>query len=584
MEIKYLNKIKCPDDVKKLNINELNILASEMRETLIQKLSTHGGHIGPNLGFVEATAAMHYVFNSPVDKMVFDVSHQSYCHKMLTGRAEAFLDSAHYDDVSGYSEPSESEHDLFTVGHTSTSLSLAAGLARARDLIGGKENVIAVIGDGSLSGGEALEALDYIGEQNTNLIIIVNDNEMSIAENHGGIYKNLELLRKTNGTAECNMFKAFGLDYLYVENGNDVSSLINAFQKVKNTDHSVVVHIHTKKGKGLSFAENDPESYHAGGPFDKVTGKYLYESQEEDYSDIIGKYLLEKMKSDPTVVAINAATPVVMGMTKERRIIAGKQFIDVGIAEENAAAMASGIAKRGGKPIWGAYSTFIQRTYDQISQDICINQSPVTILTFGASVNYMNDVTHLGFYDIPMLSNIPNLVYLAPTTAEELMAMLDWSIEQTKYPVAIRVPVEVIHTKEAVQKDYSELNRFKVAMNGSDIAVIAVGSFFTLGERLAAKIEEEKGTAPTLINPRYLTGIDEEFLTMLKEKHNKVITLEDGILDGGFGEKIARFYGSSDMKVYNFGLKKEFLDRYNAEEIMKKNHLSPEQILEDINK
>ena len=582
MKIQYLNKINSPADVKKLSVAELPVLAVEMRSALIQKLGVHGGHSGPNLGFVEATVALHYVFNSPSDKMVFDVSHQTYCHKMLTGRAEAFLDEAHYNDVSGYSEPSESEHDLFTIGHTSTSVSLAAGLAKARDLTGGKENVIAVIGDGSLSGGEALEGLDYAGEQNTNLIVIVNDNEMSIAENHGGLYKNLRLLRETHGQAECNMFKAWGFDYLYVEEGNDIEALIAAFQSVKDTDHAVVVHIHTLKGKGLPFAEKDPESYHGGGPFDPATGIYRFVPEGEDYSAMIGEYLLKKMKADPTVVALNAATPTVLGFTKPNREKAGAQFIDVGIAEENAAAMASGIAAYGGKPVWGVFSTFVQRTYDQISQDICINNSPVTILVFGASVSFMNDVTHLGFYDIPMLSNIPNLVYLAPTNAEELFAMTEWSVEQRQYPVAIRVPVTVTHTEQPVTQDYGELNRYQIVQSGSGTAIIAVGSFWGMGEELAAEMEKKTGVRPTLINPRYLTGIDAELLSSLKQNHARVITLEDGILDGGFGEKIARYYSGSDMKVSCYGLKKEFLDRYDVAEVLNKNRLTVAQILEDM--
>lgn len=580
--MKYLNKINDPVDVKKLTEDELPVLASEMREALIQRLGVHGGHSGPNLGFVEAAVALHYVFESPKDKIVFDVSHQTYCHKMLTGRAEAFYDAAHYDDVSGYSEPSESEHDLFTIGHTSTSISLAAGLARARDLAGSKENVIAVIGDGSLSGGEALEGLDFVGEQNTNLIVVVNDNEMSIAENHGGLYQNLKLLRESNGTAECNMFRAWGYEYLYVEEGNDIAALVGTFQKVKDSDHAVVVHIHTKKGKGLAFAENDPENYHGGAPFDPETGVYRISPEGEDYSTLIGEYLLKKIKEDPSVVTLNAATPTVLGFTKENRMKAGKQFVDVGIAEEHAAAMASGIAAYGGKPVWGVFSTFIQRTFDQISQDICINNSPVTILNFGASVNFMNDVTHLGFYDIPLLSNIPNLVYLAPANAEELFAMLDWSIEQRNYPVAIRVPVDVVHTTETVAEDYSDLNRYLVTQKGSKTAILAVGNLYEMGKELAENIKKKMGDVPTLVNPRYLTGIDEKLLGELKKDHDRIITLEDGILDGGFGEKIARYYGADAMKVYTYGLRKEFLDRYDASEVMKNNHLTIPQIMEDI--
>lgn len=578
----YLHKINKPKDIKSLSLASLAELAQEMRKALIQKLSVQGGHSGPNLGFVEATIALHYVFNSPIDKMVFDVSHQTYCHKMLTGRAKAFLEEEHYNDISGYSNPDESDHDLFTIGHTSTSISLALGLARARDLLAGKENIVAVIGDGSLSGGQALEGLDFAGEQNTNLIIVLNDNEMSIAENHGGLYQNLQELRETKGQSPCNMFKAWGLDYLYVENGNDIASLIEAFKQVKGIDHAIVVHIHTKKGKGLTFAEDDPENYHGGGAFDPETGKYRFVSDEEDYNTMLGDYLLTKMANDKSIVTVNAATPIVFNFTKQKRLQAGKQFVDVGIAEENAAAMASGIAKRGGKAVWGVFSTFMQRTYDQIAQDICINNNPVTILVFGASVHFLNDVTHLGFYDISLLANISNLVYLAPTNAEELLAMTDWSIEQRKYPVAIRVPIAVTHTKEAVQTDYSKLNQYQVVQQGSETAIIAVGTFYNLGEALAKAIKTKTDVMPTLINPRYLTGLDEKLLEELKQNHSNIITLEDGILAGGFGEKIASFYGSSAMKVYNYGLQKEFLDRYDVAEVLEQNHLTVEQILQDI--
>lgn len=584
--MKYLDKIKSPQDVKKLSIEQLAVLADEMRDTLIEKISKHGGHLGANLGFVEATAALHYVFNSPQDKMVFDVSHQTYCHKMLTGRAEAFWDEAHYDDVTGYSNPRESEHDIFTIGHTSTSLSLASGLARARDLAGGQENVIAVIGDGSLSGGEALEGLDFIAEQNTNLIIVLNDNEMSISNNHGGIYKNLQMLRETNGQAECNMFKAWGLDYLYIEDGHDVGVLVEAFQSVKGIDHAIVVHIHTKKGKGLYFAEVNPENYHASMPFNVENGMYENITVGEDYSTLIGNYLMKKMKEDSSVVALNAATPTVIGFNRRNRKKAGRQFIDAGITEEHVAAMASGIAKYGGKPVWGVYSTFIQRTFDQISHDICLNNSPVTILNFSASIKYpaqyMNSATHLGIFDIPLLSNIPNLVYLAPVTAEELFAMLEWSIEQQEYPVAIRVPIDVVHTDEMVELDYSNLNKYLVTQQGSDVAVIAVGSFYQLGEEVVKAVSEKNGCQATLINPRYLTGIDLELLETLKQKHNTVITLEDGILDGGFGEKIARYYGSSKMKVYNYGFRKEFIGGYEPERVMQENGITVEQIIHDI--
>ena len=579
----YIEKINQPTDVKNLNSEQLHVLADEMRQALLQKLSKHGGHFGPNLGMVEATIALHYVFNSPTDKIVYDVSHQSYPHKMLTGRKDAFLYADKYDDVSGYSNPDESDHDFFTIGHTSTSVSLACGLAKGRDLKGDSENIIAVIGDGSLSGGEALEGLDFASELNSNLIIVVNDNDMSIAENHGGLYKNLKQLRDTDGKSECNLFKSMGLDYVFVKDGNNIDSLITAFEQVKDSSYPVVVHICTQKGKGYKIAEENKENWHYCGPFNLETGKSdMSQDGGEDYSSMTADILLKKMKEDKTVVGITSATPTVFGFTEDKRKEAGSQFVDVGIAEETAVALASGIAKNGGKPVYGVYSTFIQRTYDQLSQDLCINNSPATILVYWASVYGMNDVTHLGIYDIPMMSNIPNLVYLAPTTKEEYLAMLDWSIEQNDHPVAIRVPISVVSDGKKVTKDFSKLNEYEVTQNGSKIAIVALGSFYSVGAKTAEIIENKTGVKPTLINPIYITGTDDKLLEQLKENHDIVITVEDGVLDGGFGEKIARFYGNSDIKVLNYGLKKEFLDRYNPEEIVKANRLTPEQIAEDV--
>lgn len=577
----YIEKINGPEDVKKLNIEEMTALAEEMRHALLKRASIHGGHFGPNFGMVEAIIALHYVFESPKDKMVFDVSHQTYPHKMLTGRKDAYLYEEHYDDVTGYSCPQESEHDHFTVGHTSTSVSLACGLAKARDLRGESANVIAIIGDGSLSGGEALEGMDFAAELDSNMIIVVNDNDMSIAENHGGFYSNLKLLRETNGQAECNLFKAMGLDYVYVDHGNDLRELIGAFKQVKDSKKPVVVHINTLKGKGYKPAEEHKEEWHWHLPFDIETGKSHF-PEVEDYSSVTCEYLIEKMKKDPTVVTITSGTPTILGFTQEKRKQAGRQFVDVGIAEETAVALASGIAKGGGKPVYGVYSSFIQRTYDQISQDLCIDGNPATIVVYTGSVFGMTDVTHLGLQDIPMLSNIPGLVYLAPTTKEEYLSMLDWSVEQKEMPVAIKLPGgDMISDGREVTKDWSQLNTYEVTEKGSKIALIGLGTFYFLALQTAEMLEK-KGIHATVINPYYITGLDEGLLEKLKADHDTVVTLEDGILNGGFGEKIARFYGSSDMKVYNYGLKKEFLDRYDVNEVLKENHLTAEQIVNDV--
>lgn len=577
----YIEKINGPEDVKKLNIEEMTALAEEMRHALLKRASIHGGHFGPNFGMVEAIIALHYVFESPKDKMVFDVSHQTYPHKMLTGRKDAYLYEEHYDDVTGYSCPQESEHDHFTIGHTSTSVSLACGLAKARDLRGESANVIAIIGDGSLSGGEALEGMDFAAELDSNMIIVVNDNDMSIAENHGGLYSNLKLLRETNGQAECNLFKAMGLDYVYVDHGNDLRELIGAFKQVKDSKKPVVVHINILKGKGYKPAEEHKEEWHWHLPFDIETGKSHF-PEVEDYSSVTCEYLIEKMKKDPTVVAITSGTPTILGFTQEKRKQAGRQFVDVGIAEETAVALASGIAKGGGKPVYGVYSSFIQRTYDQISQDLCIDGNPATIVVYTGSVFGMTDVTHLGLQDIPMLSNIPGLVYLAPTTKEEYLSMLDWSVEQKEMPVAIKLPGgDMISDGREVTKDWSQLNTYEVTEKGSKIALIGLGTFYSLALQTAEMLEK-KGIHATVINPYYITGLDKGLLEKLKADHDTVVTLEDGILNGGFGEKIARFYGSSDMKVYNYGLKKEFLDRYDVNEVLKENHLTAEQIVNDV--
>ena len=579
----YLKKINSPEDVKKLNIEEMKVLAEEIRDAVIKRDAIHGGHFGPNLGMVEATIALHYVFNSPEDKFVFDVSHQTYPHKMLTGRRQAFTDEAHYDDVTGYSNQHESEHDHFILGHTSTSISLALGLARARDVKGETGNVVAIIGDGSLSGGEALEGLDFAGELNSNLIIIANDNNMSIAENHGGLYKNLKLLRETEGKAECNLFKAMGLEYIFVKDGNNIEELIEAFKKVKDINHPIVVHIHTQKGKGYKLAEIDKEPWHYTMPFNIENGKPLKVDDSEDYTDITKEYLIKKMKEDKTVVTITAGTPGSFGFSKKERDELGSQFVDVGIAEQTAVAIASGMASKGAKPVFTVVSSFIQRAYDQLSQDLCINNNPATIVVSYGGVIGMTDVTHLGWFDIAMMGNIPNLVYLAPTTKEEHLAMLEWSIEQQEHPVAIRLPGgKMVSSGKKVTKDFSKLNTYEVSQKGKKVAIIGLGTFYQLGEKVATLYKEKTGIQVTVINPMYITGVDEKLLENLKKDHSIVITLEDGILNGGFGEKIARFYGNSDMRVLNYGLKKEFLDRYNIGKVLTENRLKADLIVEDL--
>lgn len=579
-----LNKINEPKDLKSLSKDELSSLANEIREILIRKVSTTGGHFGPNLGMVEATIAMHYVFNSPIDKIIYDVSHQSYTHKILTGRKNAFINPDEYKTVTGYTEPSESEHDFFIVGHTSTSVSLACGLAKARDIKGGKENIIAVIGDGSLSGGEAYEGLNNAAASRKNIIILVNDNDMSIAENYGGLYKNLELLRESNGKAENNFFKALGFEYHYIDNGNDIESLIDIFSKVKDIDHPVVIHMHTIKGKGYKDAEENKEAFHWVSPFNLETKEPVNKpSFGESYRSITEEFLMKKASEDPKVVAITAGTPSSVSLGNFRNKFKS-QFIDVGIAEEHAVALASGIASQGGKPVVGFLSSFIQRTYDQLSQDLAINNNPALIMVYGGGITG-GDVTHLGIFDIPLISNIPNIVYLAPTNKEEYIAMMEWGIEQEKYPVAIRVPnINVVSTGISIESDFHNINTYKKVESGKDIAIIGLGDFYHLGKKVKEKLKSEIGVNATLINPRFISGIDKKLLYELLEEHKLVITLEDGVINGGFGEKISRFYGDKNIKVLNFGADKEFTNGVSKDELYERYHLKEELIVEDIKK
>ena len=589
----YIEKIKTPADLKGMDIETLNIVADETRQAVLNRVSKHGGHVGPNLGFVEATVALHYVFDAPKDKLVFDVSHQCYPHKVLTGRAAGFLGNV--DDmnaISGYSSPAECpEYDNFEVGHTSTSISLATGLQKARDVKGTKENIIAVIGDGSLSGGEAFEGLDEASELGTGIIIVVNDNEMSIAENHGGIYKNLRALRESNGMCELNWFKAGGVVYKYLEQGNDIAKLIEVFRSVKDTDRPTVVHIHTEKGHGYAPAVKNKEAWHWGLPFNLDDGSRPVRNADgtmpevkpcETYQDLFSDWMLHEMKQDKTLIAVTAGTPTAAGFTADKRKEAGSQHIDMGIAEEQAVAMISGMAKGGLHPVWTVYSTFIQRTYDQIAQDLCINSNPAVINVVGGGVNSMNDITHICLFDVPMLCSIPGLIYLAPTTCEEYFAMLRWSIMQDKKPIAIRVPSNgVVHTSEVVEAEYSFASKYKVMHKGTKVAIIAAGSFYQKGENVV-RLLADKGIDATLVNPRYLHEVDAETLDSLKADHQLVVTLEDGSKDGGFGERIASYYGPSDMRVMVCGIKKGLYDRFDVHELLSDNRLLDDQIVEDV--
>ncbi|MCR4653962.1 MAG: 1-deoxy-D-xylulose-5-phosphate synthase [Eubacterium sp.] len=583
MQYKLLSGIKSPVDVKRLNEDQLADLAMEIREALFNRVGKIGGHFGPNLGIVELTIALHYVFDSPRDQFVFDVAHQTYPHKMLTGRAASYIDEEHFQDVCGFTDPRESEHDMFLIGHTSTSVSLASGLVKARDLAGKKGNVIAIIGDGSLSGGEALEALDFAGEMDSNFIIIVNDNEQSIAENHGGLYKNLARLRETAGGYEDNLFRAMGLDYRYVEEGNDIPMLIHVLREVKDVDHPIVLHVHTQKGKGYKPAEEDRESWHYAPPFDRESGKPLYSRTGESYASLFADHMIERIRRDKSIVVVTAAVPGAVGLIPEKRNAMGENYVDVGIAEEHATAMCSGIAKNGGKPLFVTNATFAQRIYDQVHQDVSLNKSAVTFHLMSSSIYGMSDSTHVGISAIGMFSNIPGLVYLSPTNREEYMAMLDYSLDQNDHPTVIAVPGTAV--KEAqypVDRDFSKRNRFQICERGEEVAVLALGDFFDIGHETSDYIAKKLGKKVTLINPRFASGVDEELLDELVKDHDTFVTLEDGILDGGFGQKVAAYLGRKGVRVLTYGFKKKFYDRYNVQEVLEACRITPEKIWEDV--
>lgn len=581
-----LTQTTTPEDVKALNRAELPQLCGEIRHAILESSAAVGGHVAPNLGVVELTVALHRVFNSPTDKIVFDVSHQTYAHKALTGRAYTYIDPERFGEASGFANPDESEHDLFAMGHTSTSISLGCGLAHARDLAGDTYNVITVIGDGSLSGGLAFEGFNNAAELDSNLIIIVNDNDQSIAENHGGLYRNLAELRASNGTCERNVFRAMGLDYRYLDAGNDVLALVDALQELRDIDRPIVLHVSTAKGKGFEPAQSDPERWHHVGPFDMATGRKLCpghpsEPAPRTYADITGEALIAAIERDPQVVGITAATPYIMGFTPELRAAAGKQFVDVGIAEEHAVTFATALARSGAKPVFGVYGTFLQRAYDELWHDLCLNDAPATILVFGASIFGTTSETHLSFFDISMLGGLPNMRYLAPACMEEYLSMLSWSLDHREHPAAIRVPgiglVSRPDLAPAEDTDYS-IARYNVVRQGRDVAVLALGDFFELGERVANRLAAEYGIEATLVNPRFATELDREFLDSLAVEHRVVVTLEDGILDGGWGERVACYLACTPLRARTFGITKGFPDRYDPNELLAQNGMTVENM------
>jgi 1-deoxy-D-xylulose-5-phosphate synthase len=574
-----LNEVNEPEDIKTMSLDELKQLATEMRQLILERDEKIGGHVGPNLGIVETTLALHYVFNSPHDKIVWDVSHQCYAHKMLTGRKQGFLDPDHYDEVSGFTAPEESDHDFFKVGHTSTSVALADGLAIARDKLGKTDNVIAVIGDGSLSGGLAFEGLNNAAKLQSNLIIVVNDNNMSIDENQGGLYKGLKELRDTHGQSANNIFKFMGLDYRYVEDGNDLSEMIKVFKNVKDIDHPIVLHVHTLKGKGFKPAEENEMEYHWRGPFDPQTGKSTEPAAKESYSAAVVDELEKQVAAGVPIMAMNAAIP---GMFDLKRFQAKypDNYWDSGIAEQECVTSAVAMATRGIRPVVFMNSTFLQRAYDQLVHDVALNDAPIVMIVRGGTISD-DSATHQGSLDISFIKNIPNLEYLVPTNLEEMMAMLKWAIKQTDTPILIRQPEKPVIHGQASQTDYSNID-YNFAHHGNKVAIMAVGDFWQLGEHVRELMKQQLHIDASLINPESVTGIDQQDLHYLQEDHDLVVTLEDGTVHGGFGETVARYYGPTDMKVLSFGAPREFADNVPLNVLYEWYHLTPQQIVDDV--
>lgn len=627
-----LSSIHTPADVHALSAQQLRDLCLEIRATLLDYGKKHGGHIGSNLGVVELTVALHRVFDSPRDRFIFDVSHQSYVHKMLTGRAEAYLDQSRFDEVTGFTNPLESEHDSFVLGHTGTSISLACGLAKTRDMQRGAAgestigNVIAIIGDGSLSSAIAFEGLNNAAEQGGNLIIIVNDNEMSIAEDFGGMYGQLAKLRTSNGMAELNLFKAFGLDYRYVEQGNDVDALVEVLNEVKDIDHPIVVHIHTTKGLGFNDeteADNGSDGCNQTNPQphagqceanhwqdpEASLGKPL--DARKYYGEMAMASLERRFDNEPGLVVISPATPGSNGITRDFRERAGAHYVDTGITEEHAAAFASGIARAGGRPVLVTSATFFQRTFDQLQQELALNHVPATLLIFGAGISGA-DNTHSGTFDMTMFANVPDVTCLAPASGEQMLDMLAWATGPSEHGVvAIRMPGEqILALERAADMAFDPLQRaeehdpavniagacpfarYQIVQPGRDVAILGLGNTMPLAAEITSALaendEEHAAITATLVDALQYSTMDAELLAMLADGHRLVVTLEDGQLEGGWGEKVTAFYANSSntkashVRVLNFGAAKEFTDRVPLGELNERYGLTSETIVSRI--
>lgn len=618
--LKYvLDSVNMPEDIKKLNIGQLNRLALELRSFVLENVSKTGGHLASNLGIVELTLALHYCFDAPKDKIVWDVGHQAYIHKILTGRKDKFTTLRQLDGLSGFPKPSESEYDTFTAGHSSTSISIALGFACARDMRGSDEKVVAVIGDGSLTGGVAFEALNNAGRSNSNIIVVLNDNQMSISGNVGALSRHLGELRTERSYIEAKndvkkllnrfpdsekmvnkikrtknrikylfipgvIFEELGFKYIGPVDGNNIESLIEVINRAKNIEGPVLIHVKTKKGKGYKYAENNPSAYHGVSAFDLSTGASIKKSNKPTYSDVFGKTMCSMADEDDKIVAVSAAMGNGTGLSK---FISKhpSRFYDVGIAEQHAVSFSAALAKSGFRPVFAVYSTFLQRAYDEIMQDVCLQNLHVVFAVDRAGIVGADGETHQGIYDISYFTHMPNMTVMMPKNGIELEKMLRYAVYNIDGPVAVRYPRGNISDIYSENTSEIEFGKAELLEDGEKIAVISVGAVCDNTAKVYEMLKND-GYNPMLINMRFAKPVDKEMLKLAAEKCGYIFTLEDNVIDGGAGMAVLEALNDmelmNDVKVHSYAFPDKFIEHGTRDQLFERYKLDSESIYKDI--
>lgn len=608
-----LDKIQKENDIKKLDEEQLKELADEIREFLIEKISRTGGHLASNLGVVELTMALHLTLNFPEDKLIWDVGHQSYTHKLLTGRKDGFDDLRKYGGMSGFPKRKESPCDAFDTGHSSTSISAGLGYVAARELLGEEHNVVSVIGDGSLTGGMAFEALNNASRLKSNFIIVLNDNNMSISENVGGMSKYLNGLRTAQAYTDLKkgvedtlkripgrgdrivsqirktksgikqllvpgmFFEDMDITYLGPVDGHDIKKLVRVFHEAKRVDHAVLVHVITKKGKGYAPAEENPAKFHGLGPFDIETGEPKEAGGPDSYTQVFSKVLLDIAKKDEKVAAITAAMADGTGLAAFAKRFP-QRFFDVGIAEEHAMTFAAGLAAGGMKPVFAVYSSFLQRAYDQALHDVCLQDLPVVIAVDRAGLVGSDGETHQGVFDISFLTTIPNMTVISPKNRWEMADMLRFAVD-FRHPIAIRYPRGAAYEGMRQFRAPVEYGKSEVIYEEEDIAIIFVGHMAELADSVR-RILKETGYNCSLVNARFVKPLDEKLLEELAKDHKLFVTIEENVITGGFGEQVMDYVSRAalDVHVRNIGISDEYVEHGNVEVLRKEVGLDKDTI------